>query len=70
MDSLIWGEVFVERGFALAQLGDLLAIASEVLDELVVVLFGEAVGLAFGEVWRRGDKSAIFFDFAGFKLMV
>jgi hypothetical protein len=70
LDSLIRGEVFVECGFSLAQLGDLLAIASEVLDELVMVLFGEAVGLAFGKVRRCGDESAIFFDFTGFELMV
>ncbi len=54
----------------MAELCDLLAVASEVLDELVVILFGETIGLAFGEVWRGGDESTIFFNLISFELAV
>jgi hypothetical protein len=70
LNSFVWKEVFVELGFSLAELCDLLAIASEALDEFVMVLFGEAMGLAFGEVWRGGDESAIFLNLISFELAV
>ena len=35
-----------------------------------MILFGEAMGLAFGEVWRGGDESAIFLNLISFEFMV